>query len=135
MVGDRGLLTEEALRPVVSTGSPLCALPLSKQGAADDGPLQISLLDDRDMAEITSPGYPGERLVVCRNPLLAAERKCKRDKLLAAMSKDLARIQARVHRIKQPLHGAARSARRSAGATNAPRWLRFATLTAGRARP
>jgi len=52
--------------------------------AAENRPLQMSLFDDRDMAEITSPDYPGERLVVCRNPLLAAERARKRQDLLAA---------------------------------------------------
>ena len=59
------------------------------------------------MAEITSPDYPGERLVVCKNPLLAGERTRKRDELLAATEKDLARIQARVQRASNPLRGAA----------------------------
>jgi hypothetical protein len=65
------------------------------------------LFDDRDMAEITSPDYPGERLVVCRNPLLAAERARKRDELLAATEAELARIRARVQRSRNPLRGAA----------------------------
>ena len=59
------------------------------------------------MAEITSPDYPGERLVVCKNPLLAEERARKRDELLAATEKDLARLQARVRRARNPLRGAA----------------------------
>jgi hypothetical protein len=75
--------------------------------AAEAGPLQLSLFDDRDMAEITSPDYPGERLMVCRNPLLAAERARKRSELLAATEKVLARIQARVQRARNPLRGAA----------------------------
>jgi hypothetical protein len=111
LVGDRGLLTEarieQALRPAGFDWITALRAPAIKALATDDGPLQLSLFDDRDMAEITSPDYPGERLVVCRNPLLAAERRRKRDELLAATEKDLARIQARVHRIKQPLHGAA----------------------------
>ena len=51
---------------------------------ADDGPLQLSLFDEQDLAEITSPDFPGERLVACRNPVLAAERARKREDLLAA---------------------------------------------------
>src|SRR5438045_3579098 len=71
------------------------------------GPLQPSLFDDRDMAEITSPDYPGERLVVCKNPLLAEDRGRKRAELLAATEKELARIAARVQRARSPLRGAA----------------------------
>src|SRR5437879_6507929 len=63
--------------------------------------------DDRDMAEITSPDYPGERLVVCKNPLLAEERARKRAELLALTEKDLARIAAQVQRAGRPLRGAA----------------------------
>jgi hypothetical protein len=59
------------------------------------------------MAEITSPDYPGERLVVCKNPLLAEERARKRAELLAATEKELARIAARVRRARRPLRGAA----------------------------
>src|SRR4051794_40296655 len=59
------------------------------------------------MAEIDSPDYPGERLVVCKNPLLGQERARKRGELLAATEKELIRIQARVQRAKKKLHGAA----------------------------
>src|SRR5437868_13272067 len=59
------------------------------------------------MAEITSPDYPGERLVVCKNPLLAEERARKREELLAVTENDLARIEARVQRARRPLRGAA----------------------------
>lgn len=111
MVGDRGLLTEarinETLRPAGLDWITALRAPAIKALAADAGPLQLSLFDDRDMAEITSPDYPGERLVVCRNPLLAAERARKRQELLAATEADLARIQARVQRARQPLRGAA----------------------------
>jgi len=68
--------------------------------------LQLSLFDQRDMAEITSPDYPGERPVVCRNPLLAEERRRKRDQLLALTEADLSNIEARVRREKDPLRGA-----------------------------
>jgi hypothetical protein len=81
--------------------------PAIKELAAEGGPLQPSLFDHRDLAEITSPDYPGERLVVCKNPLLAEERARKRTELLAATEKELARIQTRVQRARRPLHGAA----------------------------
>ena len=110
MVGDRGLLTEarieQTLGPAGLDWITALRAPAIKALAAAGGPLQLSLFDDRDMAEITSPDYPGERLVVCRNPLLAAERARKRDELLAATETDLARIQARVQRVRQPLRGA-----------------------------
>jgi hypothetical protein len=70
--------------------------------------LQLSLFDQRDLAEIASPDYPGERLIVCRNPALAVERARKRADLLEATGRDLARLQARVRRSRQPLRGAAR---------------------------
>ena len=63
---------------------------------ADDGPLQLSLFDQQDLAEITSPDFPGERLVACRNPVLAADRARKREDLLAATEKLLAPLIARV---------------------------------------
>jgi hypothetical protein len=54
---------------------------------ADDGPLQLSLFDQQDLAEIMSPDFPGERLVACRNPVLAADRARTREELLAATEK------------------------------------------------
>jgi Transposase DDE domain len=111
MVGDRGLLTEArinaTLRPAGLDWITALRAPAIKALAAEGGPLQPSLFDTRDMAEITSPDYPGERLVVCKNPLLAEERARKRDELLAATETDLARIQARVRRPRNPLRGAA----------------------------
>jgi hypothetical protein len=62
----------------------------------DDAPLQLSLFDKQDLAEITSPDFPGERLIACRNPVLAADRARKRQDLLAATEKVLAPIIARV---------------------------------------
>ena len=81
--------------------------PAIRDLATADGPLKLSLFDDRDLAEITSPDSPGERLVVCKNPLLAAERARKREELLTATETDLARIKAGVERTKNPLRGAA----------------------------
>src|SRR5713226_6366529 len=118
MVGDRGLLTsariEQTLRPAGLDWITALRAPAIKQLAAAGGPLQPSLFTpapakagDRDMAEITSPDYPGERLVVCKNPLLAEERARKRAELLAATENDLARIAARVQRARSPLRGAA----------------------------
>src|SRR5713101_5379398 len=111
MVGDRGLLTsariEQTLRPAGLDWITALRAPAIKQLAAEGGPLQLSLFDDRDMAEITSPDYPGERLVVCKNPLLAAQRARKRAELLAVTENDLARIEARVQRARKPLRGAA----------------------------
>jgi hypothetical protein len=111
MVGDRGLLTsariEQTLRPAGLDWITALRAPAIKQLAAEGGPLQPSLFDNRDMAEITSPDYPGERLVVCKNPLLAEERARKRAELLAATEKELARIQAQVQRARRPLRGAA----------------------------
>ncbi len=111
MVGDRGLLTsariEQTLRPAGLDWITALRAPAIKQLAAAGGPLQPSLFDDRDMAEITSPDYPGERLVVCKNPLLAEQRARKREELLAVTENDLARIEARVQRARKPLRGAA----------------------------
>jgi Transposase DDE domain len=111
MVGDRGLLTsariEQTLQPAGLDWITALRAPAIKALAAADGPLQPSLFDDRDLAEITSPDYPGERLVVCKNPLLAEERARKRTELLAAPENELARIAARVQRTRRPLRGAA----------------------------
>lgn len=75
--------------------------------AAEGGPLQLSLFDQRDMAEITSPDYPGERLVVCKNPALAEDRARKRVELLDHTERALTRLQTRVRRKRQPLRGEA----------------------------
>jgi hypothetical protein len=106
MVGDRGLLTnariEKTLRPAGLDWITALRAPAIQALAAADGPLQLSLFDDRDMAEITSPDYPGERLVACKNPRLATERARKRQELLAATEQQLIRIQHRVARARRP---------------------------------
>ena len=111
LVGDRGMLTaariEQTLRPAGLDWITALRGPAIQQLATEGGPLQLSLFDTRDMAEISSPDYPGERLVVCKNPLLAEERRRKRDELLALTEADLSKIQARVTREKNPLCGAA----------------------------
>ena len=73
---------------------------------AEGGKLQLDLFDERDMASITSPDFPGERLIVCRNRALADERTRKRNDLLAATERDLAAQGARVHRQRASLRGA-----------------------------
>jgi hypothetical protein len=101
MAGDRGMITSArigALRELDGSYGWITALraPAIRKLMADDGPLQLSLLDDQDLAEITSDDFPGERLVACRNPVLAAERARKREDLLAATEELLAPLIARV---------------------------------------
>jgi hypothetical protein len=100
MVGDRGMITSARIRalkehPGMSWITCLRA-PQVRKLAEDDGPLQMTLFDTRDLAEISSPDYPGERLIACRNPYLAAERARKREDLLAATGAELAKIKAAV---------------------------------------
>jgi len=101
MAGDRGMITTariEALRELDDKYGWITALraPAIKKLMTDDGPLQLSLLDEQDLAEISSPDFPGERLIACRNPVLAEERARKREALLAATEKEIAPVIARV---------------------------------------
>ena len=107
MVGDRGMITSARIAALNQledgTARPdpygwITALraPAIKKLMAEGAPLQMSLFDQQDLAEITSDDYPGERLVACRNPVLAAERARKREDLLAATEKLLAPLIARV---------------------------------------
>ncbi len=109
MVGDRGMITSARIdalnqagdgtrRPDADAYGWITALraPAIRKLMADDGPLQLSLFDQQDLAEITSPDFPGERLIACRNPVLAADRARKRQDLLAATEKLLAPVIARV---------------------------------------
>jgi hypothetical protein len=98
---------EEELKPAGLDWITALRAPAIQALADEGGPLQLSLFDEKDMAEISSPDFPGERLVVCRNPHLAAERARKREDLLAASEKDLAKIQAATTRARTPLRGAA----------------------------
>lgn len=109
LVGDRGMITEARITEDIKTAGIdwITALrgPAIKE-LVKGGTIQLSLFDQRDMAAITSPDFPGERLIVCRNPDLAAERTRKREDLLMATERDLARIQAAVARKRDPLRGA-----------------------------
>jgi hypothetical protein len=110
MVGDRGMITQARLDAEIAPAGLdwITALRAPAiRALAESSALQMSLFDERDMAAITSPDYPGERLVVCRNPDLARERTRKRLDLLAATERDLAAIAAAVSRARKPLRGEA----------------------------
>jgi Transposase DDE domain len=112
LVGDRGMITqariEQDLKPAGLDWITALRAPAIQKLAAEGGPLQPSLFDQRDLAEIDSSDFPGERLVVCKNPLLATERARKRDELLAATEQDLERLRERIMRKRRPLRGAAK---------------------------
>lgn len=109
LVGDRGMITQarideelrgvEGLHWITALRSP-AILKLAEQGL-----IESSLFDQTNLAQIHSPDFPGERLVVCRNPLLARSRSHKRDELLVATEKELAKIHAATQRAKHPLRG------------------------------
>lgn len=112
LVGDRGMITNarirDDLRPAGFDWITCLRAPQIQALAAAGGPLQLSLFDERDLAEIAAPeAFPGERLIVCRNPLLAEERARKREELLAATERDLSRIKLTVERKRAPLGGKA----------------------------
>jgi hypothetical protein len=107
MVGDRGMITSARIqalnlledgtrRPDAYGWITALRAPAIRKLMADGGPLQLSLFDQQNLAEITSPDYPGERLIACRNPVLAADRARTREELLAATEKLLAPILTRV---------------------------------------
>ncbi len=109
LVGDRGMITQARIREDIVPANLdwITALRAPDiKALADDGKLQLTLFDERNMAVITSPDFPGERLIVCRNPDLAAARTRKRNDLLDATQRDLAAIKQRVERKRAPLHGA-----------------------------
>jgi hypothetical protein len=108
LVGDRGMLTAARLREDVAPEgldwiTALRAPQVKK--LVRGGDLQLTLFDVQDLAEITSPDFPGERLVACMNPFLEAERARKRESLLAATEADLAKIAAACTRARAPLRG------------------------------
>ena len=111
LVGDRGMITATRIRdglgPAGLDWITCLRAPQIQALAQCDGPLQLSLFDERDLAEINSPDFPGERLIVCRNRDLAVERARKREDLLAATERALARIQTRVRRKGSLLRAAA----------------------------
>jgi hypothetical protein len=108
MVGDRGMITSARIRDLKAMEGMAWITclrgPAIKKLMAGGGPLQLSLFDEQDLAEISSPEFPGERLVACRNPFLAAERARKRQDLLQATEDDLGKIAGQVQggRLKDP---------------------------------
>jgi hypothetical protein len=111
LVGDRGMITAARIRDDLQPHAGLAWITALRAPAIAQlvaaGSLQLGLFDTRDLAEITDPAYPGERLVVCRNPLLAAERARKREDLLRATEGELAKVVVATTRAKQPLRGRA----------------------------
>jgi transposase len=110
LVGDRGLITEARITEDIQSAGLDWITALRGPAIKDllnSGALQLTLFDQRDMASITSPDFPGERLVVCRNADLAAERARKREDLLVATEQDLAALKAKVERKRNPLCGTA----------------------------
>jgi Transposase DDE domain len=108
LVGDRGMITEarlnETIKPAGLDWITALRAPAIRS-LVEAGGIQLSLFDQCDLAEVASPDYPDERLIVCRNPLLAEERTRKRQALLDQTEKKLLPIQARVRRAKRPLRG------------------------------
>ena len=103
LVGDRGMLTQpqiDRLKAHREMGWITALTSVAIRGLLAEGSLQLSLLDETNLVEMQSPEYPGERLMVCYNPLLAEERKRKREELLAATEKALMRIVKEVERRK-----------------------------------
>ena len=108
LVGDRGLLTDARIREEVGPAGLAWITALRAPAIrklVGSGDLQLSLFDEQNLAEITSPEFPCERLVVCRNPLLAAERTRKRLDLLAATERELDKVVAATRREQRPLRG------------------------------
>jgi len=132
LVGDRGMITQariqEDLKPAGLDWLTALRAP-AIQALAENGPLQPSLFDDRDMGEIFAADYPGERLIVCRNRQLAAERARKRAELLAATEKDLAAIAAAVTRPLRPLRGKDKIALRAGAVLGRRKMAKHFSLT------
>ncbi len=111
LVGDRGMLTKARLRADVLPAELdyITALRAPEiKGLVEGGAIQLSLFDETDLFEIVHPDYPNERLVCCKNPLLAEERSRKRESLLAATETELAKIADAIARERRPLRGAER---------------------------
>ncbi len=94
----------------------------------EDGPLELSLFDEQDLAEITSPDFSGERLIACRNPLLAADRARTRQELLAVTEEKLEKLRLRTLRARRPLRGETKigvEVGKVLGASKVPKHFRY----------
>lgn len=110
LVGDRGMVTQARIDAELKPAGLdwITALRSSSiRELLDSGAFQLDLFDERDMAAVSSPDYPDERLMVCRNPELARRRATKREQLLTATERDLAAVRGRVQRSQDPLRGTA----------------------------
>lgn len=109
LVGDRGMITSARIEQDLRRAEGMEWITALRGPAirklADRGTIDMSLFDERDLAEVSSPDFPGERLILCRNPLLAAERKRKREELLEATEAELDRIGVATTRLRNRLHG------------------------------
>jgi len=132
LVGDRGMITktriEEDLAPVGLDWITALRAPAIRK-LVEGGALQLSLFDERDLASITAPDYPDERLIVCRNPDLAKERARKREALLKATERDLSTIEKAIHRRHKPLRGKAEIALKVGAVLNHHKMAKHFELT------
>lgn len=108
-VGDRGMITDARIRENLNGVEGVDWITAlrgpSIKALVESGTIEASLFDERDLAEVTSADYPGERLIVCRNPVLAEDRARTRQELLAATEKDLQKVAAATERARRPLRG------------------------------
>jgi transposase len=132
LVGDRGMITQarldEDIKPAKLDWITALRAPAIK-ALLDAGAFQLSLFDERDLASITAADYPGERLIVCRNPELAVARRRKREDLLTATERELATIENAVRRTRQPLRGQAEIALKVGAIINKYKVAKHFTLT------
>lgn len=137
LVGDRGMLTsariEQDLRPAVGIQWITALRGPAIRALLERGEIQLSLFDERDLAEITSAEFPGERLVVCRNPLLAADRARTRKELLEATEKKLAEVRAAVDRKNRPLRSVAKITARADRVLRSRKMAKHFKVDVGRA--
>ena len=109
LVGDRGMLTNARIREDVSTTEGLAWITALRapaiQNLVGSGVLQLSLFDEKDLGEISSPDFPGERLIACRNPFLLQDRARTRSELLESTDRLLDKIVMATKRARQPLRG------------------------------
>ena len=132
LVGDRGMLTHARIRDEVRPGQLdwISALRAPQiKALVEEGALQLSLFDTQDLFEISSPEFPGERLVCCHNPALAQKRARKRQDLLAATEKELTPIAAATGRAKRALRGKDKIALRVGKVINHYKMAKHFTLT------
>lgn len=132
LIGDRGMITvtriETLLKPAGLDWITALRAPTIRS-LLDAGAFQLSLFDERDLAEVTSPEFPDERLVVCRNPLLAGERARKRQDLLVATEAELSKVATAVTRQRKPLRGTAQIGLAAGAVLNRYKMAKHFTLT------